>query len=120
MTLLALKVGGLSPQGYRCQMPEPVRSIWTAYGSEQARLNWPAPSSAAIDRMEEVMGWLPLVDDVVCRRVVAARMLTHPLSGRPIVSYGRLAKAFSTSRSTVERWFWRGVDDILGQAHFSA
>lgn len=120
MTLLALRVGGLRPHGHRCQMPEPVRSIWTAYGVERVRVDWPAPSSDAIDRMEEVMDWLPMVDDVVCRRIVAARMLTHPLSCRPIVSYGRLAKAFNTSRSTVDRWFWRGVDDIIQKLRFSA
>ena len=113
MTLMALRASAPGPHGYRSQWPDTVQCVWTAYAAQDARLSWPVPSADAIDRMDVVLTWLLAIDDPVCRRVVAVRMLTHPLSGRPIMSYGRIAKAHGVSRWTVKRWFEQGVDQIV-------
>lgn len=111
-TLMALASRGERPQGHRSQMPEPLQDWWLAYAQTAATVRWPRPSATAIDRMDAVLPWLAHVRDERTRRLVALRMLTHPLSERPIWSWRKLANAFGSHHKTVEGWWASGLDDI--------
>jgi hypothetical protein len=84
-----------------------------AIGREfKPRVRWAAPSADAIDRMDEALTWLPLIGEIAKRRVAAARLLTHPLTGKPIYSYGRISETTGLHRSTVQRWWEDGCGEI--------
>ncbi len=51
------------PRGYFTAWPEPVRSVSEAHGYTPARLRPPPPPPAAIDRLDEVLGWMGWLDD---------------------------------------------------------
>jgi hypothetical protein len=76
------------------------------------RVTYPQPSAARIDAMDEALTWLPLVANVPKRRIVAARLLTHPVSGKPIHSFGAIADATGLHRATAQRWWEDGVEEI--------
>ncbi|ABK45256.1 conserved hypothetical protein [Magnetococcus marinus MC-1] len=57
-TMKRLPVKGLKPEEVRSAWPEVIHEFYDAYGwgTAEARLGPPSPS--AIDRLDEVMGWL--------------------------------------------------------------
>ena len=70
------------------------------------------PSSAQIQRMDEAMDWLWHVTDDRRRRIVAARSLIHPLSGRHVASFAKLGRLYGLHKNTMRQWFDRGVTEI--------
>jgi hypothetical protein len=68
---------------------------------------------AAVDRLDEVLGWLWLIRVPHCRKAVAARMLVHPVSLRHVNSFNKIAKSLGTSGRSARRWFEQGVDTIV-------
>ncbi len=68
---------------------------------------------AAIARLDEVLVWLLGIDEVHWRRAVAARMLVHPVSERPMHSYGDIARRLGVDKRTVGRWYDSGVAAIV-------
>ncbi|GBQ32225.1 hypothetical protein HLH34_04365 [Gluconacetobacter azotocaptans] len=104
-TLAAMPMHGLKPAGCRVAWPEVVA---------EADLNWinaipddamrmPRPTSDAISRMDEAMGWISMIDGdcINWRRVVCMRMIVHPISHR-------------------YRWSWRKIGDRLHIDHHTA
>lgn len=67
--------GRTGPDGFRCGMPEVLRSIWDAYdwNAADARLRPASPAPEEIDRATVVVAWLTLIESQRDRRVVAAR-----------------------------------------------
>ncbi len=114
-TLLALPQRGYST-GFRQSTLEIVRAASEAYGWEgNAKLRPPVPSAGAITRMDEAFAWLALIPDdrYVLRRILAARALTHPLSGRHLYPWRRLAAALGADHKAVQRWHREGVGLLL-------
>ena len=74
-TLLALPGTGWTTR-LRTSSLEIVRTALESYGWTETRIRPPVPPSEKITRMDEAMGWLPLipVDRFVIRRVVGARV----------------------------------------------
>ncbi len=70
-------------------------------------------SAAAIDRLDEVLGWLLLIDVPRHRKAVMARMITHPISERPWFTWKRIAYSLGVSPGTVRRWRAAGIQRIL-------
>jgi hypothetical protein len=65
------------PQARLSRWPDVVHQAMLAYGWTEARVRPPAPSPAAIDRLDETLSWLwPLADDE--RRLVMARAFRLP------------------------------------------
>jgi hypothetical protein len=111
-TLIQLGKSGCFPQGHASNMPEPLQEFWLAYATDEARAGFPRPSKDAIDRMDRTLPWLGYVGDARKRRIVAARMLLHPLSEKPLFSYGRISREYDVSRSTAKQWHEQGLSDI--------
>jgi hypothetical protein len=99
------KPGNLGPSGPRaCQFRE-------AYGWNAARMRPPVPSPADIDMMDEALGWLALIpnDRFVLRRIVGARALVAPLTGRHLYTWRRLGRAIGADHRAVQRWHADGI-----------
>ena len=56
-------------QGYASTWPPFVREYWESYGMSEVVLRRPPPSAAAIDRMDQALGWLRWLDPVDARIV---------------------------------------------------
>lgn len=65
------------PRRYGSSWPEFVRDARHAYGYHDVRIRI-VPSAAEIQRMEEVLGWMKLIDDPVDRRIVWMRAENYP------------------------------------------
>ena len=115
-TLLALPNTGYSPH-LRMMRYEVVHSALDAYGWQPASIRPPHPSNAAIDRMDEAFAWLALIPEerFLLRRIVGARALTHPLTGRYLFPWRRLGGVLGADHKSVQRWHRDGLGLILNE-----
>lgn len=113
-TLLALPNTGYSPH-LRIMRYEVVHSALDAYGWQPASIRPPHPSGTAIDRMDETLAWLALIPEerFLLRRIVGARALTHPLTGRYLFPWRRLGGVLGADHKSVQRWHKDGLRLIL-------
>ena len=115
-TLLALPPGGYST-GLRMNTAALVRHMVEAGEGEPvpARLHPPVPAAAAITRMDEALGWIPLIprDRSVLRRIVGARALVNPMTDRHLYPWRRLGTMLGADHKAVQRWHAQGVDMIV-------
>jgi hypothetical protein len=114
-TLLALPGSGWSTR-LRTSSLEIVRTAIESYGWSTNRIRPPLPSPARITRMDETMGWISLIpgERYVLRRIVGARSLVHPITGRHLFPW-RIAGAIGADHKAVQRWHAQGIDLIVTQ-----
>ncbi len=126
-TLQMLPADGM-PAGAKAAWPDVLQSFWDIAGKAdegtvEDRLTHLAmvrnatrlgASSAAIGRLDEVLGWLLGVRKLQ-RIVLFARMLNHPISEKPLQSWAKIAKTLGVSKSSVQRWHAKGVQEILNR-----
>ncbi len=86
------------------------------YPPERTVIRPARPSAASIDRMDRVLAWIPRIpaDKFVLRRVVGARCLLSPLTGRHLFTWRRLAAAVGADHKAVQRWHAQGLALIVG------
>jgi hypothetical protein len=122
-TLLALPPGGYST-GLRMNVTTLVRHMIEAGEGEPApsRLHPPVPAAAVITRMDEALGWIPLIprDRSVLRRIVGARSLVNPMTDRHLYPWRRLGAMLGADHKAVQRWHAQGVDMIVGALNAAA
>jgi hypothetical protein len=120
-TLLALPSHGYST-AMRTTKLDIVRVAIEAYGQERARLRAPMPDSARIGRMDEALGWIPLIplESFILRRIVGARALVSPITQRHLFSWRRLAEALGADHKAVQRWHAQGVEYLVRALNQSA
>jgi len=113
-TLLALPQSGPTTRLRQSGM-EWVRDAAQAYPAERTRIRPAVPSAAAIDHMDRVLAWIPRIpiDKFVIRRVVGARCLVHPMTGRLLYSWRRLGTAIGADHKAIQRWHAQGLELIL-------
>jgi hypothetical protein len=113
-TLLALPGTGWSTR-LRSSSLEIVRTALEAYGWGDAQIRPAVPSAEKITRMDEALGWIPLIplDRYMLRRVVGARSLVHPLTDRHLYTWRRLGAALGADHKAVQRWHAQGVGMIV-------
>ncbi len=113
-TLLALPQSGPSTR-LRQSGLEWVRDVASAYPPNRSQIRPAVPSAAAIDRMDRVLAWIPRipVDKFVLRRVVGARCLINPTTGRYLFSWRRLGSAIGADHKAVQRWHTQGINLIV-------
>ena len=109
-TLLALPEGGYSTR-MRTSKLEVVRACLDAYGWDRSRARPAPPSPAQITRMDEALAWIGQIADdrYVLRRIVGARALVSPLTGRHLYSWRRLAGAMGADHKAIQRWHAQGI-----------
>lgn len=112
--LLALPNAGYSPH-MKVTRYEVVQSAADAYGWDRARVRQPHPSGVEIDRMDEALGWLAAIPEekFLLRRLLGARALRHPLTGRHLYPWRRLAGVLGADHKAVQRWHREGVALVL-------
>jgi len=115
-TLLALPGSGWSNR-LRTSSLEIVRTAIESYGWSTNHIRPPLPSPAQITRMDEAMGWISLipVERYVLRRIVGARSLVHPITGRYLFPWRRIAAAIGADHKAVQRWHAQGVEIVVEQ-----
>ena len=113
-TLLALPGTGWTTR-LRSSSLEIVRTALEAYGWTEARIRPAVPSAEKITRMDEALGWIPLIplDRYVLRRVVGARSLVNPLTDRHLYPWRRLGVALGADHKAVQRWHAQGIRMIV-------
>ncbi len=113
-TLLALPNSGPSTRLVQSGM-EWVRDAAESYGFARASLRPAVPSAAHITRMDESYLWLARIphDKYVLRKIVGARSLVHPMTGRHLFSWRRIATAIGADHKAVQRWHAQGIDLIV-------
>ncbi len=126
LMMLPMPKDGL-PAGNKAAWPDVLQLFWdlagpAEEGSVQERQDALAQarnyirlraSAAAIDRLDEVLGWLLLIDVPRHRKAVMARMMTHPVSELPVYKWTRIAYSLGTNRRTAKRWRDKGIQTIL-------
>jgi hypothetical protein len=72
-------------------------------------------TSEQIGAMDEAFRWLALIPDdkYLLRRIVAARALVNPLTGRNLFPWRRLATLIGTDHKAIQRWHAQGIDLIV-------
>jgi Domain of unknown function (DUF6362) len=114
-TLLALPGTGWSTRLRRSSSIDIVRTALEAYGWDATRIRPAVPSAEKIDRMDQAMGWIPMIplDRHVIRRVVGARSLVHPITDRHLFPWRRLAAVLGADHKSVQRWHAQGIALIV-------
>lgn len=113
-TLLALPDRGFA-LGVRTFWPDVVADAREAYGYAAVSLRPAAPSPRDITAMDEALGWLSLIPDSrrTLRRVVGARSLVSPVTGRMLFSWRRIGALVGADHRAVQQWHGKGVALIV-------
>ncbi len=100
-----LRMGTLRP------MPDHEDALHAAPGPVRA----PVPSAACVDRMDEAFVWVSLIPEgkFILRRVVHARALVNPMTGKHLFAWRRLAATVGADHKAVQRWHAQGIDLIV-------
>jgi hypothetical protein len=113
-TLLSLPPSGFSP-GLKTSALPILREAAEGYGWSAAEVRPPMPSAARISRMDKAMGYLALIpqDRYLLRRILGCRALVHPISGRHLYSWRRLAEVLRADHKAIQRWHAEGIRIII-------
>lgn len=109
-TLLALPGSGYSTR-LRVSHLDIAADIGESLCGMAGRVQVAAPDAARITRMDEALGWLPLIpqDRFVLRRIVGARSLISPVTERHLFSWRRLGSVMGADHKAVQRWHGQGI-----------
>ena len=114
VSLLALPNTGPSTRLVQGGM-EWVHSVAESYGTVKTKIRPAAPSAASITRMDQTYRWLSRIPEhkYVLRRIVGARSLVSPMTGRHLYSWRRLGTAIGADHKAIQRWHAQGIDMIV-------
>ena len=120
-TLLALPNSGPSTRLVQSGL-DWVRDAAEAYGYKQAKLRPAIPSANQITRMDQALSWISRIpgDRYVLRRVVGARSLVNPMTGRHLYAWRRLGTALGADHKAVQRWHAQGIGMIVAVLNASS
>jgi len=111
-TLLAMRDRSPYPAEYASAWPETLLDAAEAYGWHGETTRPAIPSNAAVSAMDATYRWLELVASPLTRRIVAARSLVNPVSGRHVIHWRRLGVMCHADYRAVQRWHAAGIDAI--------
>ncbi|MDE1905826.1 MAG: hypothetical protein KGH75_05180 [Rhodospirillales bacterium] len=108
--MLAMPSRGYST-GLRMTKLDVVHTALEAYGWEGRKMKPPAPTAEMVTRMDEAFGWLTFIPEkqYVLRRIVGARALVHPLTGRHVYAWRKLAEILGADHKAVMRWHGQAI-----------
>lgn len=112
-TLLSLPASGPRTACKTSRWPV-VHTAIESYGWSGARLRPAVPEPARITRMDEALGWIEAIprENYVLRRIVGARALVSPLTGRHLFPWRKLGVLLGADARAVRRWHDKGIDLI--------
>ncbi len=113
-TLLSLPKTGFSPALKTTAFPI-LREAAESYGWSVTEVRPAMPSASRISRMDKVLGYLTLIpqDRYLLRRIIGCRALVHPISGRHLFSWRRLAEVLGADHKAIQRWHQEGIRIII-------
>ncbi len=113
-TLLALPQTGYSTR-LRTSSLDIVRTAMEVLGQDNRRAAPPVPSARQIDEMEQALGWISRIppERHVLRRIVGARSVVSPLTGRHVFTWRRLAATLGADHKAAQRWHAQGIALIV-------
>ncbi len=109
--LLCMKISSPKPGGYRNFWPDYQNDV-AAYGYTKETMRAPAVGPKEIDIMDQILAFVPLVDDTRVRRIVHRRLLVTPVSGRYVHSFVKIAEEFHMDARLAARLYLKGLDQI--------
>ncbi len=109
-TLLAIPSSGYSTR-LRVSRLDVLGEVGEAVAEVAGRVRAASPPAERISRMDEALGWLPLIpqDRYVLRRIVGARSLVSPMTERHLFSWRRLGSVMGADHKAVQRWHGQGI-----------
>lgn len=92
-----------------------IHAAIDAYGWSGTRLRPAIPMASAISRMDQALAWIGLIpqDSYVLRRIVGARALVSPLTGRYLFTWRRLGTLLGADSRAIKRWHAKGIAAIV-------
>lgn len=115
--LLAMNCGRAGPASLTAQSQgwPVVHEAIEAYGWSGMRVRPGLPDARSISRMDEALGWIGLIpqQNYVLRRIVGARALVSPLTGRHLFTWRRIAEMLGAKPRAVRTWHARGIALIV-------
>lgn len=113
-TLLALPARGYSTR-LRTTKFDVLHTTLEAYGWQSAIVRPAMPSALDISRMDEAFGWLNIIPETkyVLRRILGARALVHPITGRHLFPWRRIATMLGADHKSIQRWHGQGIALVL-------
>lgn len=113
-TLLALPSRGYSTQ-LRTMKFDVVHTALEAYGWQSAVVRPAMPGAADISRMDEAFGWVTIIPETkyVLRRILGARALVHPITGRHLFPWRRIGTMLGADHKSIQRWHAEGIELVL-------
>ena len=114
-TLLAMRVRSPYPATYGTNWPQVLHDAVEAYGWTDEPTRPALPDSATISRMDVTFNWLGAIPNHrhVLRRIVAARALVSPESGKHLLGWRRLARIIHADHHAIMRWHRDGIGIII-------
>lgn len=116
--LIALPGRRIGPGGFRSFWPDFERDLSLDFDPELRRaaaLRQAAPSGPELDLMDLILALPNLIVRPERRRVVRLRTLIHPISGRHLWPWTRLAREFVVRTYTAKLWYDRGLSEVCGK-----
>lgn len=102
--------------------PAEPRAFWPDYAGDpfqivefrrKAKIRVPAPNKDEIPIMEEILLFPNYCSFVLRRRVLHLRLLTNPVTLRPINSWDKVAKRINTSVERSKRLHSAGLQEVI-------
>lgn len=118
--MLAVQVCGTRPSSYRSFWPDYPDDSFTAYGYTNERLRLPSPSAPDISLMDEILSLVLLTPIILQRRVLNARAIVHPINGRHIFPWSKIAHLINSDYRSVVLTHKKGLEVIARETPLPA
>lgn len=90
--------------GTKTSWPDVVHDAIQSYGYSDAKARPGGPGPGEIDRMDEALSWLTMIDDYRTRKTVWMRVAGAP--------WYKIASRWHRSERTAQNWYKRGLSAI--------
>lgn len=112
--LIAMSGARSGPTGYKTCWPDYDQDKFEVLQFRRGDpIRVSPPTSAEITLTEEILRLPNLCSDKTRRRILHARALTHPVSGRNLTSWRRLAEILGRSEQTVKSLHTKALEEVV-------
>lgn len=122
LTLAALPSTGLRPAGAGSTWPDYVRDLEDLGWDRESDEFLPRPTAAQVERLDQVLTWIPMIENRDWRTVVHMRMIRHPISGDHKWKWEKIGTKLGMSKHAAKRrfeWACAAIAKKIAQSAFS-